>query len=343
MALTRSGGLALIGQDVESVAPYNAVIVGSAVHLDRWMGPARDLVNRSADALNTRPVWLFSSGPLGRDIVDPADAAEGMKLLELVGARDHRVFAGKADKQELGFVERRILSMVKNPYGDHRDWSAIDDWAVSIARERSRRSRPAPDLMEIETHRLIVRPFRPDDWQGLFAYLSLPETYVFEPGEPIDAEQARALAEDRPRGSGFWAVELRAEQRMVGHLSFQQIEPADLRTYELGYIFNPRAQRHGYATEAARGLIGHASAAMDAHRVIANCNPANVASCRVLEKIGFEREGRLRRNIFFRRDSEGSPLWQNTFEYGLLNNPGGGAGRLRQGDEATGHVEPERT
>ena len=63
----------------------------------------------------------------------------------------------------------------------------------------------------------------------------------------------------------------------------------------------------------------------------------------MLEKIGFEREGRLRRNIFFRRDSEGSPLWQNTFEYGLLNNPGGGAGRLRQGDEATGHVEPERT
>ena len=64
-------------QDVESVAPYDAVIVGSAVHWGRWMGPARDLVNGSADALRTRPVWLFSSGPLGRDIVDPADAAEG--------------------------------------------------------------------------------------------------------------------------------------------------------------------------------------------------------------------------------------------------------------------------
>ena len=121
--------------DVESVAPYDAVIVGSAVHMGRWMGPARDLVNGSAEALRTRPVWLFSSGPLGRDIVDPADAAQGMNLLELVGGREHRVFAGKADKQRLGFVERRILSMVKNPYGDHRDWAAIREWAASIATE----------------------------------------------------------------------------------------------------------------------------------------------------------------------------------------------------------------
>ncbi len=120
-------------EQVESVDPYDAVIVGSAVHLGRWMGPARDLVNRSADALRTRPVWLFSSGPLRTDIVDPADAAEGMKLLELVGARDHRVFPGKADKGELGFLERAAVSMVKNGWGDHRDWDAIRDWATSIA------------------------------------------------------------------------------------------------------------------------------------------------------------------------------------------------------------------
>ena len=123
--------------DVESVDRYDAVIVGSAVHWGRWMGPARDLVHGSADALRTRPVWLFSSGPLGRDIVDPADAAEGLKLLDLVGARDHRVFPGKADREHLGFVERRIVSMVKSPWGDHRDWPAIGEWAASIAQELS--------------------------------------------------------------------------------------------------------------------------------------------------------------------------------------------------------------
>lgn len=121
-------------EHVEAVIPYDAVIVGSALYMGRWMGPARGLINHSAEILRARPVWLFSSGPLG-DIVDPADAAEGMKLLELVGARDHRVFAGKADKDESGFFERRILSMVKAPYGDHRDWTAIYAWAASIARE----------------------------------------------------------------------------------------------------------------------------------------------------------------------------------------------------------------
>lgn len=122
-------------QQVGSVAPYDAVIVGSAVYLGRWMGPARDLVNRSVDALRARPVWLFSSGPLRLDIVDPADAAEGMKLLELVGARDHRVFPGKADKYEFGFLERVAVSMVKNPWGDHRDWAAVREWATSITQE----------------------------------------------------------------------------------------------------------------------------------------------------------------------------------------------------------------
>jgi menaquinone-dependent protoporphyrinogen oxidase len=80
-------------------------------------------------------VWLFSSGPLGRGVVDPADAAEGTKLRDLVGAREHRVFPGKADKRELGFVERRIVSMVRSPWGDHRDWPAIAEWAASIAME----------------------------------------------------------------------------------------------------------------------------------------------------------------------------------------------------------------
>jgi menaquinone-dependent protoporphyrinogen oxidase len=121
--------------DVESVVPFDGVIIGSAVYMGRWMGPARALVQGSVEALRTRPVWLFSSGPMGRDIVDPADSAEGLRLLELVGGRDHRLFAGKADRDDFGFLERTIMRMVKEPYGDHRDWRAIRDWATSIVRE----------------------------------------------------------------------------------------------------------------------------------------------------------------------------------------------------------------
>jgi ribosomal-protein-alanine N-acetyltransferase len=182
-------------------------------------------------------------------------------------------------------------------------------------------------MTEIETSRLVIRRFRSDDSRDLFAYLSLTEVYEFEPGEPVTAEQAQELADVRSRGSAFWAVELRAERRMVGHLYFPLVDPAELMTYELGYIFSPSYQRLGYATEAARALVEHAFAALGAHRVIAQCNPANAASWRVLEKIGFVREGHLRRNCFIRRDGEGRPLWQDTFEYGLLN--GLDEGRLR--------------
>ena len=174
--------------------------------------------------------------------------------------------------------------------------------------------------MEIQTDHLIVRPFRPDDWRDLFDYLSRPEIYEFEPGEPIDAEEARVMAVERSKGRAFWAVEFRAEGRMIGHLYFQPVEPAELRTYELGYIFNSGYQRHGYATEAAQALVDHAFAEMGIRRVIAQCNPANIASWRVLEKIGFVREGHLRQNIFVRRDGEGRPIWQDTFEYGRVDD-----------------------
>jgi [ribosomal protein S5]-alanine N-acetyltransferase len=181
--------------------------------------------------------------------------------------------------------------------------------------------------MEIQTDRLIVRSFRPDDWSDLFEYLSRPEIYEFEPGEPIDAEGARAMAVERSNGRAFWAVELRAEGRMIGHLYFQQVEPDELETYELGYIFDPGYQRHGYAIEAARALVDSAFAEMGVRRVIAQCNPANTASWRVLEKIGFVREGHLRQNIFFRRDAEGRPIWQDTFEYGRLRELDARAGQ----------------
>jgi RimJ/RimL family protein N-acetyltransferase len=173
--------------------------------------------------------------------------------------------------------------------------------------------------MEIQAERLIVRQFRPDDWRDLLDYLSQPEVYAFEPGEPVDAGQAAAIADERSRGSAFLAVELREERRMIGHLYFAPVEPAELRTYELGYIVNPRDHGRGYATEAAAALVRHAFAEMGVHRVTASCDPANIASWRVLEKIGFVREGHLRRNIFFRRDASGLPAWKDTFEYGLLD------------------------
>lgn len=119
-------------EQVASLAGYDAVVVGSGVYMGRWLGPARDFVRDHADELRKRDVWLFSSGPI-TGVDDPADAANGLKLLELVGGREHRLFAGRLEKEGLGFSERAIVRLIKSPWGDYRPWDEIREWAASIA------------------------------------------------------------------------------------------------------------------------------------------------------------------------------------------------------------------
>ena len=170
----------------------------------------------------------------------------------------------------------------------------------------------------LETERLLIRKFDANDWQDLYEYLSLQEIYRFEPGEPINAEQARQLAGERSQADNFFAVVLKSGRKMIGHLYFEQIEPQKFLTWELGYIFNPAFQRQGYCTEAARRIVEYGFKDLHAHRITAFCDPANPASWKVLEKIGMQKEGYFNQNAFFRRDSQGQPVWHDCLAYGIL-------------------------
>lgn len=173
-------------------------------------------------------------------------------------------------------------------------------------------------LTTFTTARLAMRRFRPEDADDLFEYLSDPQIYRFEPGEPIDRVQADQRAVEMAASPDFWAVELAGAGKVIGQIYFQQIEPAGHMTCELGYILNPAFQRQGYGSEAAGALVQHALTAGGMHRVVAHCNPENCASWKLLEKIGFRREGLLRQNVFFRRDADGQPLWTDTYVYARL-------------------------
>ncbi|HEX2413408.1 MAG TPA: flavodoxin domain-containing protein [Solirubrobacteraceae bacterium] len=129
---------------VGSVDGYDGVIIGSAVYVGRWLEPARDLVEIHAGALSGRPVWLFSSGPLGppdalKPEGDPVDVADLMQASE---AAEHRVFAGRLDKKLLGFGEKAVVVAVRAPEGDFRDWDAIDGFAGEIAEHLLSKLRP---------------------------------------------------------------------------------------------------------------------------------------------------------------------------------------------------------
>ena len=170
----------------------------------------------------------------------------------------------------------------------------------------------------LHTPRLIVRAFRAEDAGDLHAYLSDPQTYIFEPGAPVTRDEAAGMAAEMAMSPHFWAVEIAATGRQIGQIYLKQVEPLEQLTCELGYILSPAYQRRGYAAEAAAAVVAHAFAARGIHRIYAQCNPENVASWKLLERIGFRREGLLRQNVFFRRDAAGAPLWTDTCVYARL-------------------------
>ena len=118
---------------VATLDGFDAVIIGSGVYAGHWLEAAKRFIERHGAALRQRPVWLFSSGPLGDPLAPIAEAVDVEPLVEMSAARGHRTFAGKLAKEELGFGERALVKMVRAPYGDYRDWPEIAEWAREIA------------------------------------------------------------------------------------------------------------------------------------------------------------------------------------------------------------------
>ena len=83
-------------------------------------------------------------------------------------------------------------------------------------------------------------------------------------------------------------------------------------------MFHPDHWGHGYATEACRALLD-AVLEDGAHRVVAHCNPANVRSWALLERLGMRREGPAVRAAAFSRDPQGRPVWHDEYTYALLD------------------------
>lgn len=119
---------------VRTLTGYDAVIVGGALYAGRWHGDARRFVTRHARDLRIRPVWLFSSGPLGDDGQKPGiPPVRGVaKLLRRIGACGHETFGGRLSPDARGFMAR---AMAKTLAGDWRDEEHVDRWVAGIVAE----------------------------------------------------------------------------------------------------------------------------------------------------------------------------------------------------------------
>ena len=172
----------------------------------------------------------------------------------------------------------------------------------------------------IETDRLLIRKFEVSDYNDLYEYLSNPVTYVFEPGRHVTLSEAEEVTRLISEGNSFFAVVLKQNNKMIGHLYLEHLEPKERLTWELGYIFNPAYQRKGYASEASEALTKYAFKNFKVHRIMARCNPDNVASWKLLEKIGYKREGYFKKYGFVHRDDNGNPIWTDAYEYSRIED-----------------------
>ena len=127
------------------VKGYDAFVIGSAAYKGGWLDEATDFVNTNLNLLAARPVWFFSSGPLGtsptdkegRDLLVLTEPTQFELFAQTVLPRGQQVFFGALDPARLRFSDRLLRRLPAGrallPEGDFRDWDAIEAWARTIA------------------------------------------------------------------------------------------------------------------------------------------------------------------------------------------------------------------
>jgi len=150
----------------------------------------------------------------------------------------------------------------------------------------------------IETDRLLLRRFTEDDLDELAAIFAKPEVFWFNHRRGLTREETEEMLRDRfiepweSRGFSHWAVIRKEDGVMLGYcgLSVPSFLPEVLPAVELGYRFDPGAWGRGYAVESGRASLDYGFNALGLDRIIAIHDVENVASGRVMERLGMRVE-----------------------------------------------------
>jgi ribosomal-protein-alanine N-acetyltransferase len=172
--------------------------------------------------------------------------------------------------------------------------------------------------MRLDTERLILRDLAHADWPDLNAYTSDPLVVQYMAFGPTTADEARAYldgclarAQEQPRRFYELAVVLRAEQRVIGNVTLER-EQGEPRNANFAYVLHRHYWGHGYMTEAMRALFSFGFEQLKLHRLADACDTRNLASARVMEKLGLRREGHVRGTNW----KDGA--WRDEYLYAIL-------------------------
>lgn len=155
--------------------------------------------------------------------------------------------------------------------------------------------------MIIETERLLIRNFRPEDAEALREVIvekEASEYAVYDHEWPTSLGAIRGIVEWFAQEDEFLAVCLKDSGDLIGFLALNPGDDERAQEYNLGYCLHPAHQGKGYATEGSRALLAHAFTRLRARRVVSGTAAANTPSVRLLERLGFrvvgESEGHFR-------------------------------------------------
>ena len=186
-------------------------------------------------------------------------------------------------------------------------------------------------MERIETERLILRNFEEKDYDDLYEFLAQRREEQFEAYPGITYENGREHLKYRVGSDEFYAIELKGSRKVIGNVYFGN---RDYMAKEVGYIVNKNFQRKGYAFEAIQAVL-EKGFSNGVHRVYAECDPRNECSWKLLEKLGFTKEALFRQNVYFAKDEQGNPIWQDTYVYARLKENELHA-KLQKGDDDIG-------
>ena len=177
---------------------------------------------------------------------------------------------------------------------------------------------PDDGFRALVTDRLTIRRFGVADVPAFAAYRSIPQVARYQSWDtPFGEERARrfvaSLATSHPDTPGEWyqfAVTETSSGRLLGDLA--AAPESDHRLVRIGFTLAPHAQGRGFASEAVTALLDYLFHTRGKHRVAADCDPRNLASVALLERIGMRREAHHLRSVWWKGE------WTDELLYAVL-------------------------
>lgn len=178
-------------------------------------------------------------------------------------------------------------------------------------------------MIRIETERLILRNYSESDTSDVFEYMSHEEVARYEDFDPMSMEEVSKWVLDNSKKDSRLVAELKESGKVIGSVGYffdgeDDEDEAKLKNYRLDYDFNPLYGKKGYATEAARGVVAHVFNDLGGRRLGADCDVRNESSCKLLERLGFRREGHLVEGTAYKGDENDEPIIISIYLYAML-------------------------